>query len=298
MNSEGGFAQQERPTSDAPLEFAAQPPPPRAAAAPDPILDPATTEVVLRRAFELAHREPQRDLVFSRSTLAEIAAEVDLPVAALAAALAEQMADGTDDRSLLDRVVGSDRVSVHRNATVAEEQMRERVVRLLEVGHGMRPRVRANGVVVATKRKDLVGKLATTVRDAQGLGQLGKLRRVEVAAVDLDDEPGALVLSADISDRRAAAVAGGTAVSVVGAAAIAGLAIVTSPFALAAAPVAVVAGVVTSRVAHGAAERDVREDLEEAADALVRGDQPDGLISSARKALESLSGLRRRKSLR
>lgn len=288
----GGFAEQHQP------EAASEPPSatqPGRSLGTDQRLDAATTQIVLRRAFELAHREPERDLVFSRSTLAEIAIEVDLPVQAVAAALAEQLADGTDDRSFLDRFVGSDRVSVHRSAPASEDDMRERAIRLLEVGHGMRPRVQPDGVVVATKRKDLVGKLATTVRDAQGLGQLGKLRRVEVAAVDIGDEPGALVVSADIGDKRAAAIAGGAAVGVAGTAAAVGLAFIT-PFALAATPVALAAGVVTSRLAHGAAERDVRDDLEAAADALVSGEKPDGLISSARKAIESLSGLRRRRN--
>lgn len=258
-------------------------------------LDPATTEVVLRRAFELAHREPTSEVVFTRSTLAEIAVEADLPLQAVAAALAEQMADGTDDRSLLDRLVGSDRVAVHRSATASEDDMRNRAVRLLEVGHGMRPRVQHDGVVVATKRRDLVGKLAKTVRDAQGLGQLGKLRRVEIAAVDLGEEPGALVLSADLTDQRNKAVAGGAAVGVVGGVVVVGAAVALSPMTIVAAPVAVAAGLFTSRTVYGAAERDVREHLEEAADALVRGDEPDGLISrSARKALDSLRRTKKR----
>ncbi len=275
MASEGGYAEQHDPASHPSLAKQSY--------------DPATTEVVLRRAFELADREVTRDIAFTRSTLAEIAAEVDLPVQAVAAALAEQMADGIDDRSLLDRFIGSDRVSVHRRASAPEHDMRDRAVRLLEVGHGMRPRIQSDGVVVATKRKDFVGKIAATVRDAQGLGQLGKIRRVEVAAVDVGDEPGAFVISADIGDRRNNAVAGGAAVTVIGGVLVASAAVALSPFIAAATPFAVAAGVVTSRLVHGAAERDVREDLEEAADALVRGDEPDGLISrSARRAFESL----------
>ncbi len=206
-----------------------------------------------------------------------------------AVALAEQLTDGIDDDSLLDRVVGSDRVSVHRSATAPEDAMRDRAIRLLEVGHGMRPRIQSDGVIVATKRRDFIGKLVKTVRDAQGLGQLGKLRRVEIAAVDVGDEPGALVLSADITDQRNAAVAGGAAVGVVGGVVVASAAVALGPIAILATPVAIAAGVLTSRAVHGTAERDVREHLEEAADALVRGDEPDGMISrSARKALESL----------
>lgn len=253
-------------------------------------LDPATTEVVLRRAFELARVEPERELVFSRSTLAEIAAEVDLPVQAVAAALAEQLADGTDDDSLLDKLVGPDRVSVHRASSASEAEMRDRAVRLLEVGHGMRPRVQFDGVVVASKRKDVVGKLARTVRDVQGLGQLGKLRRIEVAAVDVGEEPGALVLSADIGDRRNGAIAGGAAVGAVGTVLVAGAAVALGPLAVLGAPVAIGAGLVTSRVVHGSTQRETEESLEEAADALVSGTEPDGLLSrSAKKALRSIS---------
>lgn len=268
----------------------AQAAPPAKAQAP---LDPATTEIVLKRAFELARVEPSHDVVFSRSTLAEIANEVDLPVQAVAAALAEHLADGTDDDSFLDKLIGSDRVSVHRMSTAPEDDMRDRAIRLLEVGHGMRPRIQHDGVVVASKRKDVVGKLAHTVRDAQGLGQLGKLRRVEVAAVDVGDEPGALVLSADISDRRTGAMVGGAAVGVIGTVAVAGAAAVLSPVVAVAAPVTLGAGLVTSRVIHGSARRETEEALDEAADALVRGEEPDGMIS--RGAKRAFEALRRRK---
>lgn len=285
MSGEGGFAEQSRPRSDSEAEIPSQP------------LDAATTELVFKRAFELAERHPQRDVVFSRSTLAEIAAEVDLPAQAVAAALAEQLADGTDDGSFLDRLVGSDRVSVHRQATAPETDMRERAIRLLDTGHGMRPRVQHDGVVVATRRRDLLGKLASTLRDAQGLGRLGKLRRVDVAAVDIGDSPGAVVVSADISDRRTHAVLGGVAVGAVGCVAVAGTAVAVTPIAVASAPLAIAAGLATSRLTFGAASREVREDLEAAADALVRGDQPDGLIGrSARRALDSLRSAHRPRS--
>lgn len=289
-DSSGGFAYQEEPEQAAP-EAA---PPPRYAAAQQR-LDPAETEAILRRAFELAHVEPARELVFSRSTLAEIAAEVDLPLQAVAAALAEQLADGTDDASFLDRLIGPDRISVHRASTASEDEMRERALRLLEAGHGMRPRVQFDGVVVASKRKDVVGKLARSVRDAQGLGQLGKLRRVEVAAVDVGDEPGALVLSADIGDRRNEAMAGGAAVSSLGGAAVVGAALVFGPLAWIAAPVAVGAGLITSRMVHGSTRRDAEEDLHRAADALVNDSEPESMIArSAKKALESFFSKKRK----
>lgn len=295
-DTSGGYASQGQQDPDPSTQAGAASQP----APPTPVeqhrLDPATTEVVLRRAFELARVEPTHDVVFSRSTLAEIAAEVDLPVHAVAAALAEQMADGTADDSLLDRLVGSDRVTVHRMSTASEEVMRERAVRLLEVGHGMRPRVQIDGVVVATKRKDVLGKLAHTVRDVQGLGQLGKLRRVEVAAVDVGDEPGALVLSADIGDKRTNAILGGSAVGVVGSLVAAGVAVTLAPVAAVAVPVALGAGVVTSRVVHGSTQREAEEDLEAAADVIVAGEDPDGLIGrGAKRVLESLRRTRRRR---
>jgi len=194
----------------------------------------------------------------------------------------------------VDAPSGTALSTVERMAAASEEAMRERAIRLLEVGHGMRPRVQYDGVVVAGKRKDVVGKLARTVRDAQGLGQLGKLRRVEVAAVDVGDGPGALVLSADISDRRNTAMAGGAVVSAVGGVVVAGAAVAFSPFIVLAAPVVLGAGVVTSRVVHGAAQREIEEHLHEAADSLVSGKEPDGMISrSAKKALQSIIWQRR-----
>ncbi len=270
------------------------------------VLDTEATEMVLRRAFELEQRMPGSDALLrstaglTKDSLAEIAEAVDLSPAAIAAALAEMHLEGDTQRSLADRILGPDRIVVQRPSTALDDEMHERAAELLEKGHGLRPRRRHDGVLVASRRKDMVGKLARSVRGAQGEGRLGKLRRVEFVAVDVGETPGAAGMAADVGDRRLNAALGGAAVTV-GSSAIIGVgAIIAGPVLLVGLPVAVGAGAMTGRLVHRSTVRDVTEDLEEALDAVASGEAPSGLISRAtdRLAREAKARLERTTSRR
>lgn len=260
---------------------------------PGPELDADSTALVLRRAFELAHVEPEVGLVIGRQTLAEIAAEVDLPPSAVAAALAERQLRVEAPRTVIDRLVGPDRVAVQRASTADEEEMRARALRWLETGHGLRPRIQADGVIVATKRRDVVGKVARAVRDAQGIGRLGRLKRIELVAIDVGETPGAVCVVADVSDRRRDAVLGGAAVTVGATVAVGAGAAVLSPLILLGLPVAAAAGVITGRAVHGSIVRDVQNDLEETLDGLLRDEGPPTTLGRAADVAASV--LRRTK---
>ncbi len=248
-------------------------------------LDPVEVRKILSRAFEMADREPTLEVEIGRNTLAEIAAEVDLPLPAIASALAEHQLGLAPPDSLLERLVGPATVASRARSTASEDVMRGRVVSWLEVGHGLRPRVRHDGVVVAAKRRDVVGKLARSVRDLQGFGQLGKLKGLRAAAVDIGDKPGALCVVADVGDKRRDAMLGGAAVAT-GAIAIVGVgAAVAGPALLVAVPFAAGAGLLTSRLWHGSSVRAVQEDLDEALDGIVRGEAPQTALGRASERL-------------
>jgi hypothetical protein len=243
-------------------------------------LDAAGTEVVLRRAFELAQVSPApAPLRLEPQTLAEIAREVDLPLPALAAALAEhQLGVEEPSASLIDRLVGPRRVVARRASTAPEDEAIELARAWFDSGHGLRPRVTAAGVVVGTKRSDVVGKVARTVRDAQGQGRLGKVRRVEFVAVDIGEQPGAMAVSADLGDQRRAALLGGLAVSAGASTAIGIGALILSPFVLVGLPVAAGAGFTTSRLVHHRNVTTAGADLEELLDDVARREPPPSLL--------------------
>ena len=250
-------------------------------------LDGDATEMVLRRAFELEQRRPgssellRSTVGLTKESLAEIADAVDLSTEAIAAALAEMHLEGDSERSLADRILGPDRIVVQRPSTALDFQMHERARELLETGHGLRPRRRRDGVLVASRRKDVVGKIAQSMRGAQGEGRLGKLRRVEFVAVDVGETPGAAGMAADVGDRRLNAALGGAALTAGTSVVIGVAAIVAGPLALLGLPVAVGAGAITGRLVHGSTVREVTEDLEEALDVVASGELPTGIITRA-----------------
>ncbi len=260
----------------------------------DGVLDPTSTEIVLRRAFELAEREPRTEVVLERSTLAEIALEVDLPLDALASAVAERQLRLDRDAGLLRSLVGPALVTSRRRSTADEDEMRRRATAWLQQSHGLRPRRQPNGMIVATKRRDLSGRIARSLRDLQGLGQLGRLRRIEIAAVDIGDVPGTVCVVADVADRRAQAVAGGAAVSVGTAAAVGVGAAMVGPVVLAGLPVAAAAGLATSRVLHGTTVRRVRDDLDETLDAITTGADPETSLTRVARAASDFLGRKTR----
>ncbi len=247
--------------------------------------DYEATQEVLRRAFEIAQRqlEEPTEVYLSRGTLAEIALEVGLPSSALAAAIAERQLGLDEEAGLLDRVLGPRMIAAQRASAHDERYLTERTVEWLENGHGMKSRVRQDGVVIANKRRDVVGKVANTLRSTQGQGGLGKVQQVTAVAVDLDDDPGAVVLAADVGDKRNEAILGGVAVTAGASLAVGAISIVAGPLVLIGLPVAAGVGVLTSRTVHQGTVRDVEHEVESTIDQVVKGQRPPSLLGAVAK---------------
>ncbi|MFT7600975.1 MAG: hypothetical protein ACI8TP_003924 [Acidimicrobiales bacterium] len=238
-------------------------------------LDPLATELVLRRAVELTTVEPSTGLVeLTPSAVAAIAAEVGVPAATVAAAIAEHQAGADVKRNLVDRLVGPGVVWARRSSGASEAATRERAEQWLSVGHGLSTRVRPDGVVVANKKRGVVGAIAAGARRARGTGGLSRVRQVQVAAVDVDDTPGAVCLVADITNKRSEAVAGGAALATGGALFVGLVAIFTGPLTFIALPAVAGAGAAVSRVAHRSTVRRVTDDVEVTIDGIATGESP------------------------
>ncbi len=244
--------------------------------------EPAT-EVVLRRAFELAASTPTwiSEHRLSHDELAEIAAEVGLPLDALAAALAEEAAHVVDE-SFLDRLIGPAEIARHRVAASGEVKLKDGLVDWLEAGHGLRPRTTMDGVIVANRRSGVIGKLGRGVRSAQGMGGLGKVKGVRGAVVDVGD--GAICLVVDVGDRRRNALLGGGAVATGGTIA-AGALTFLFPIALVGIPVSVGVGLLTSRAAYKASVDEVEKSLERTLDGIAVGTPPPGVLDGIGRGL-------------
>ncbi len=242
---------------------------------------------LLHRAIELADQDAQqlpglvdREGLLGQEALIEIARDLDVPLEALAGAVVEARLKAVgEQRSLVDRFVGPSEVWARRLTDESESEVMDRLYSWLERGHGLRPRERQDGVVVARKRGGLVGKISQTVRGVQGVGGLDKAELVEAVVVDLDPESrGSVGLSANISSKRSAAVATGAVVAAGGTIVVSIVTVVTAPIALAALPFAVGAGLATSRMIHGSTVRGMTDAVEETIDGVVTKTDPPGIL--------------------
>ena len=268
--------------------------------------------VVLKRALELAdlgsdgdeRSGNQLDLLGS-SSLVEIAAELDIPLDALAGAIVEsRLQVDPGSRSLVDRLIGPAEVWARRSTNESQEVVQARLVVWLERGHGLKPRQRHNGVLVAKRRRDLLGKVGKTVRDVQGVGGLAKAQEIEAFVVDLSVEAdqlaagsvdaqfdqgnpiqpsGAIGLSANVADKRSGAIVKGAVVAVGGGFAVGALSIVFAPLTLLAIPVAAGAGVATSRKLHASTVRAMSDVIEETIDGIVTQTEPPRMLGGRRR---------------
>lgn len=247
-------------------------------------LSQEATELVLRRAVEMTQVEPTTGQIeLSPAAVAAIAAEVGVPSSAVAAAVAEHRAGvNHEKRNVVDRVVGPRVVWAQRRSSLSEDVTKERAERWLQSTHGLRPRERHDGVIVASKPRGVVGAIGVGLRRAGGLGGLGRVRGVAVAAVDVDAQPGAVCVVADVGNKRDEALLGGAAVTVGGAAVVGLVALIAGPVVLVVAPVVAGAGAVTSRTIHQATVRRVTEDVEETIDGIATGSEPPRLTRPRR----------------
>ncbi len=155
---------------------------------PPPIVDFDRDEIeaILRRASQLGANNHANPAMLDSATLADIAAQVGIPASAVAAAVAERRVGVDPDVSLLDRLIGPDQIWAGRRSVASSDESNERVSEWLERGHGLRPRLTDDGVVIATRRSGLAGSVVRGVRSAQGKGGLGKVREVRGTTVSID----------------------------------------------------------------------------------------------------------------
>ncbi|MEL6985193.1 MAG: hypothetical protein AAFO29_22365, partial [Actinomycetota bacterium] len=237
--------------------------------------DPEETSLVLRRAIELAADREQQAVgeALTGEDLAEVAQQAGIPAPALAAAVAEARAGLTQERSIVDRLIGPAKVSASTHLSDDEAAAAASLQRWFEVEHGLSAYVRQDGVVIASRRGGLPGAVGSGVRRVQGTGGLARVRSVRAGTAAADDG-GVICVVADISNRRNEAVAGGTAVTGGGAAVIGIVALVAGPVALVALPAAIAAGLGTARLAHKRTITQVEEQVAHTTEAAAKNEAP------------------------
>ncbi len=247
---------------------------------------------VLRRAIEL-DQDPvveSHRLALDRHTLSDIADELGVSPGALAEAIAGGQAGVPTERTLIDRLVGPRWVWSSRTVAAGDEQTRQRLVEWLSVTHGLRPRVRHDGVIVARKRRDLAGKLGSSLRRVQGLGELSTVTRVQAAAVvsekESDGASSLLCLAADVSAQRKEAIVGGSAAAVGTAVVLVAVAVATAPVALVGLPVSAGVGAVVARRSHRATVERMTDTVEDTVDGVARGEAPQGPLGGLTRRLK------------
>ncbi len=253
-----------------------------------PVETGPVTEAVLAKAIELADQRLRPTDVANpgewRRVVDEVAAELAIPPGAVTAAIAEELS-GVDEVGLLDRIVGPGLIWSRRSTPVDDADAEDRLIEWLEYGHGLRVRRRADGSVVALKRKDLAGRIGRTVRSAQGTGELSQRREVVGVVVPPSGGEGAVVLAADVTDTRRGAIASGAAVTASGAAALAVGTVVFGPLVWLGLPVAATAGVGVSRAVHRSKTRTVEHGVEDTLDQVVRREEPPAMLDPVKRSV-------------
>ena len=252
------------------------PPPPidRRSGTTEARFDRDQVATILRRATEVAHDRHPIDEHLAVEDLVAVAAEVGISTSAVVTAVAEARAGVDHRRGLVERLVGPRQVWSISQLPSDEETATETMRQWLEVDHGLRTHVTGDGVIIAEPRTGLTGALARGLRSVGGTGGLDRARQVQAATASADVDR-SVCLVADVSNKRAEAIAGGTAVAG-GTAAVVGLiGILISPFALVAMPVGAAMGVATARAVHRHHVTHVAGRIEMTTEAVVRGQRPE-----------------------
>ena len=238
----------------------------------------ARSTAIIRRAIELDRIEPSEDGGgLSQLQLAQIAGDLDISPAALNSALVEAKAGVDGRQGLVDRLVGPRHISAKRSASVDEEAITVRVLEWLEVTHGLRPRVTSDGVVVATKRRDLAGVVGTGIRRAQGFGGLSTADEIKAAVVTTGTDAqheSAVCLVADVGHSRSGAIVAGSAVAAGGSLVIGMVTLLVGPAAWVGVPLAAGAGALGARLVHRTTVRRVGESIDQTIDGVALGNEP------------------------
>lgn len=242
---------------------------------------------ILRRAVQL---EPTRTGFggggLDAGALEAAAAELGVGPAAMAMALAESRAGvGASRQGLGERLVGPRQLVALRTSGLPAAEAERLVAEWLERGHVLRVSTRTDGSVVGRRRTDLVASAGRMVRSLGGEAGLSKVREVRGGVGHVSDGEVAVCVAADIADSRFGAVMAGSSVGTVALFGVGVGALAAGPLLLLASPAAIIAGVVTARVAHRDTVRRVREELDRTADAVATGRRPPALSYGFGRAL-------------
>lgn len=254
---------------------------------------------MLRRAIELSADlpasgglGPSGDRV-PVEVLHEVAAELAIPPAALATALAEYQvalaANATADlggRSLADRIFGPGTVSAAHYSDLSADDATRQLHRWLARRHRLSVRQMQDHTLIAVRRRGMVPTVSRTVRLANGTAGLEGVREVRAAVVDAGDFGSSVVLVADIRDHRTQSVVFGAAVAVGSSGLISMVALMTAPVALAGVPAAVGIGWVVTRVSHRRRVGQIRDEVEVTAERAAVGARPPTMVAELMGRLE------------
>ena len=237
--------------------------------------------MILRRATEVAHDRQPTDEHLAVEDLVAVAGEVGVSRSAVVTAVAEARAGVEHRNGLIDRVVGPRQVWAISQLPAdesaddsADGAVTDTVQQWLEIDHGLRTYLTGDGVVVAEPRSGLAGAVGRGLRSVGGTGGLDRARRIQAATASVDRDR-SICLVADVSNKRAEAIAGGSAIAGC-TAAVAGLVgILVSPLAFVGLPVGAAVGVVTARIVHHHNVANMSGQIEMTTEAVVRGHRPE-----------------------
>ncbi len=230
--------------------------------------------MILRRATEVAHERHPTDEHLAVEDLVAVADEVGISPSAVVTAVAEVRAGVDHGVGLLDRVVGPRQVWAISQLPSDEATAAVIVQRWLEVDHGLRTQMTGDGVIVAEPRSGLVAAFGRGLRSVGGTGGLDRVRRVQAATAGSDQDR-SVCLVADVSNKRAEAIVGGTVVAGGSAVAAGVIGLLITPVALAALPVGAAVGVIAARVVHRYNVTQITGRIEMTTEAVVRGQHPE-----------------------
>ena len=256
-----------------------------------------TLERVLARAIELADGGAPAGGGLTLSQLQQVAGEVGVPPAAVAAAVAEQqLSAGLPSPGTVSRLVGPVAVVGWRHVEADADRAERLVAAWLESRHALRVRRLGDGTLVGTRKPGIAGSVARTLRSARGGRDLAGRGEVRASVVpEGEDDLGAVAcVLVDLRARRAGSVAGGGAVGAVGlAVSVTAGAVLAAPVAAVGVPLSLGAGVVAAALHHRSVVRGVTEEVEVTLDAVARGEQPAGALSELVRSVSRRATLAR-----
>lgn len=279
-------------------------------------IDADASDLVLRRAIQLADESEFVADQMPVDALAQAAAELHVPVAAVADALAEYRAGAigaargdrsttptitdrvakatTRKRTAIDRMVGPPMVKVRHRTGLSDAEVSQRLADWLGRHHKLRVVVNQDGTVVGMRRRGMVPAVARSARQAVGREGLSGVREVRGAVVAAQPGQTSICVVADVSSQRTQSVLAGSAVTMGGAAVVSVAALITAaPITLIGFPVVMGFGWATSRVTHRFRVRRIEEEMELTAEQVAVGAKPSTLAQGISDRLGSIRPPRR-----